>query len=93
MCTDICNYFFFPISDLYSDETIISLFGHNDKQYVRRPKGKAYHPKYTKPTTKHSQQIAVWGCFSKGQIISEQNCGVLNFPKKQQNYCKDICPT
>ena len=22
---------------------------------------------------------------AKGQVISEQNCGVLNFPKKQQN--------
>ena len=28
----------------------------------------------------------------KGQIISEQNCGVLNFPKKQQKYCKDFGP-
>ena len=28
---------------------------------------------------------------TKGQIISEQHCGVLNFPKKQQNYCKDFC--
>ena len=26
---------------------------------------------------------------TKGQIISEQNCGVLNFPKKQRNYCKN----
>ena len=26
----------------------------------------------------------------KGAIISEQNCGVLNFPKKQQNYCKPL---
>ena len=32
-------------------------------------------------------------CLSKGQIISEQNCGVVNFPKKQQNYCKDFCPS
>ena len=24
---------------------------------------------------------------AKGQTISEQNCGVLNFPKMQQNYC------
>jgi hypothetical protein len=23
----------------------------------------------------------------KGEIISEQKCGVLNFPKMQQNYC------
>ena len=25
---------------------------------------------------------------AKGQIISEQNCGVLNFPKKQRNYLR-----
>ena len=30
---------------------------------------------------------------TKGQIISEKNCGVLNFPNKQQNYCKDFCPS
>ena len=24
---------------------------------------------------------------AKGQITSEQNCGVLNFPKMQRNYC------
>ena len=30
---------------------------------------------------------------AKGQIISEQNCGVLNFPRKRRNYCKDICPS
>ena len=29
----------------------------------------------------------------KGQIISEQNCGVLNFPKEQRNYCKDFSPS
>ena len=31
--------------------------------------------------------------FTKGQIISEGNCGVLNFPKKQRNYSKDFCPS
>ena len=34
-----------------------------------------------------------WMEFSKGQIISEQNCGVLNFPKKQRNYCENFCPS
>ena len=33
---------------------------------------------YTVPNTKAS--------YYKGQIISEQNCGVLHFPKKQRNY-------
>ena len=34
-----------------------------------------------------------WMEFSKGQIISEQNFGVLNFPKKQRNYCENFCPS
>ena len=34
-----------------------------------------------KPTAKSPQDTP------KGQIISEQNCGVLNFPKMQRNYC------
>ena len=29
---------------------------------------------------------------AKGQIISEGNWGVLNFPKKQLNYFKDFFP-
>ena len=60
--TDFSDWSF--LSVLWSDETIISLFGHNDKQYVRRPKGKALDPKYTTPSVKNSLQIAVWGCFS-----------------------------
>ena len=32
-----------------------------------------------------------FSAMTKGQIISEQNCGVLDFPKKEQNYCKDFC--
>ena len=31
------------------------------------------------------------GTCAKCQIVSEQNCGALNFPEKQQNYCKDVC--
>ena len=49
---------------LWSDETIISQFGHNDKKFVRRPKRAAFDPRFTIGTVKHSQQIAVWGCFS-----------------------------
>ena len=29
---------------------------------------------------------------AKGQIISEQICGVLHFPNKQRNFCQDFCP-
>ena len=49
---------------LFSDETIISLYGHNDDIYVRRPKGQAFNPRYTKTSVKHSEKIAIWGCFS-----------------------------
>ena len=30
---------------------------------------------------------------TKGQLISEQICGVLNFPKMQRNFCQDFCPS
>ena len=29
---------------------------------------------------------------AKGQIISEQICGVLKFSKKAMKYCQDFCP-
>ena len=30
--------------------------------------------------------------YLKGQIISEQICGVLKFSKKATKYCQDFCP-
>ena len=30
--------------------------------------------------------------YYKGQLISKQNHGVIVFPKKQTEYCKDFCP-
>ena len=30
---------------------------------------------------------------AKGQIISEQICGVLKFSKKVMKYCQDFCPS
>ena len=35
---------------------------------------------------KHAKQF-------KGQIISEQICGVLKFSKKAKKYCQDFCPS
>ena len=29
---------------------------------------------------------------AKGQIISERNCGILNFPKKQRKNLTNFCP-
>ena len=31
--------------------------------------------------------------FTKGQIISDQICGVLKFSKKAMKYCQDFCPS
>jgi len=52
-------------SVLWSDETKIELFGHNDARYVWRQDGNAYNPKCTVPTVKHGGgNIMIWGCFS-----------------------------
>lgn len=51
---------------LWSDETKINLFGPDTtNQYVRRPAGKEFDPKYTVKTVKHGGgNIMVWGCFT-----------------------------
>ena len=60
------SFFFNPASILFTDETKIEIFGHNDKKLVRRPIGKAFHPKFTIKTVKHGGgNIKVWGCFSR----------------------------
>uniref|UniRef100_A0AAZ3SWC0 Transposase Tc1-like domain-containing protein n=1 Tax=Oncorhynchus tshawytscha TaxID=74940 RepID=A0AAZ3SWC0_ONCTS len=52
---------------LWSDETKIELFGHNDHCYVWRKKGDACKPKNTIPTVKHGGgSIMLWGCFAAG---------------------------
>ena len=50
---------------LWSDETKIKLFGHNDQRYVCRKQGEASHPNKTIPTVKHGGgSIMLWGCFA-----------------------------
>ena len=50
---------------LWSDETKLELFGHNDKQYVWREKGQAFKPENIIPTVKHGGgSIMLWGCFA-----------------------------
>ena len=46
--------------------------------------------------TSYRKRILMFGKLmspSKGQIISEENCGVLNCIEKRWNYFKDFCPS
>ena len=52
-------------SGVWSDETKIELFGHNDVSFIWRKKGDAFNPKNTIPTVKHGGgNLRLWGCFS-----------------------------
>jgi hypothetical protein len=52
---------------LWSDETKLELFGHNDQSYVWRKKVEACKPKNTIPTVKHGGgSIMLWGCLAAG---------------------------
>jgi hypothetical protein len=52
---------------LWSDETKIELFGHNDHHYVWRKKGETCKQKNTITTVKHrGGSIMLWGCFAAG---------------------------
>ena len=49
---------------LWCDESPFTL-SYSGRQYVWRPKGKAYDPKYLKTSFKHGGgSIQIWGCFS-----------------------------
>lgn len=50
---------------LWTDETKIELFGHNDVRTIRRKKGEAFLPKNTVATVKHGGgSLMFWGAFS-----------------------------
>jgi hypothetical protein len=52
---------------LWSDETKIQMFGHNDHHYVWRTKGDVCKQKNAIPTMKHKgESIMLWGCFAAG---------------------------
>ncbi len=70
---------------LWSDETKMELFGHNDVKYVWRQDGEAFNPKNTVPTVKHGGgNIMLWGCFSSsgpGKLVRIH--GIM----KKEDYC------
>ena len=50
---------------LWTAETKIELFGHNERHYVWRKPKTAFKEKNLLPTVKHSEgSIMVWGCFA-----------------------------
>lgn len=50
---------------IWSDETKIELFGHNQQRYIWRKKNTAHVVKNTVPTVKHGGgSIMIWGCFN-----------------------------
>ena len=60
---DIENCFWEQV--LWSDETKIEHFVHNDVQKIWSEKGEAFLPEKTVPTLKHRGcSIMFWGCFS-----------------------------
>ena len=72
---------------LWSDETKITLFGHNDHHYVWRRKGDSCKLKNTIPTVKHGGcSSTFWRCFAAGGtgalhkidgIMRKENCGYI----------------
>ncbi|KAK3523864.1 hypothetical protein QTP70_010508 [Hemibagrus guttatus] len=73
-------------SVLWSDETKIELFGHNDVAFIWRKKGEAFNPKNTIPTVKHGGGNRMfWGCFSAG---GPGNLITVNGTMKKEQYIK-----
>ncbi|PIO53843.1 hypothetical protein TELCIR_24806, partial [Teladorsagia circumcincta] len=49
----------------FSDESKFNLFGSDGIEYVRRPSGERFNPKYIKATVKHNGgSVMVYGAFS-----------------------------
>ncbi|KAK3562641.1 hypothetical protein QTP86_003380 [Hemibagrus guttatus] len=73
-------------SVLWSDETKIELFGHNDVAFIWRKKGEAFNPKNPIPTVKHGGgNLMFWGCFSAG---GPGNLITVNGSMKKEQYIK-----
>ncbi|CAO4387042.1 unnamed protein product [Caenorhabditis nigoni] len=72
---------------LWSDESKFLLFGSDGIQWIRRPVGSRYDPKYQLPTVKHGGgSCIVWGAFSgTGMGPLHRVKGIMN-----QHVYKDI---
>ncbi|KAK3517093.1 hypothetical protein QTP86_004153, partial [Hemibagrus guttatus] len=76
----------FWFSVLWSDETKIKLFGHNDVAFIWHKKGEAFNPKNTIPSVKHGGgNLMFWGCFSAG---GPGNLITVNGTMKKEQYIK-----
>jgi transposase len=68
---------------IVSDEKKWTL-GQHGQQWVQRPKGQAYNPKYTHVNNENSTLVTLWGCFAAHEIgQAEIFTGELNGKK----YC------
>lgn len=65
---------------LWSDESKFMLFGSDGINWIRRPEGSRYDPKYQLPTIKHGGgSVMVWSCFSaKGVGPLHRVVGILD---------------
>ena len=67
------RYLHWTVSDwakiLFSDETKVSRFGSDGRQYVRRRPSEEYNPRCLIPTVKGAGGcVMVWGCFSRSGV-------------------------
>ena len=80
---------------LWTDETKIELFRHNEKRYVWRKSNAAFKEKNLVPTVKHGGgRIMVWGCFAATGTggLAHIN-GIMNSAAYQYMLYENITPS
>ena len=80
---------------LWTDETKIELFSHNDVRYVWRTKNTAFDEKNAVPTVKHGGgSVILWGCFAAsgtGKVEFVQ--GRMNSTQYQKILADNVAPS